>query len=670
LSMTLISSVERQSPELTSSVVVCITPIIMCNHNASGSIGTNKSLGLRRFEPLRLRSLKRVAGRRSRRLSGRFSLLLAGSLLAAPLGTTVLAREATSCEQRAEALLSQMTLEEKIGQMTQVDMNALKDKGHIQKYCFGSMLSGGDSDPADITAQGWLKACEEYQSLALKTRLKIPLLYGIDAVHGHNNVNGAVIFPHNIGLGATRNPALVEEAAHITALEVAGTGMHWAFAPCVAVAQNTSWGRTYESYGEDPKVASELGAAAVRGFQRPLPQGNAVLACAKHFLADGGTQGGVDQGNAVLDEATLRRVHLAPYISALNAGAGSVMVSYSSWNGQKMHGNKHLVTDVLKGELGFQGFVVSDWAAIDQLSPDYKTDIERSINAGLDMVMIPNGPGQKNNYVQFIDLLKQLVAEGKVPQARVDDAARRILRVKYKLGLFEHPFADRTLTEAVGSADHRKVARQCVRESLVVLKNADHALPISKQLKKLAVVGKAADDLGMQCGGWTITWQGQTGEVMRGGTTILSAVRQVVSPATQVTFSKDGSNIEGAEVVLVVVGEQPYAEGKGDRKDLRLSAEDEALVQRAKQTGVRVVTVLLSGRPLVLGPAFDASQALVAAWLPGTEGQGVTDVLFGDCKPSGKLPHPWPGTNGQASGTAEKTGAGEPLFALGFGLRY
>ena len=372
----------------------------------------------------------------------------------------------------------------------------------------------------------------------------------------------------------------------------------------------------------------------------------------------------------MLDEATLRRVHLAPYVSTVNAGVGSIMVSYSSWNGQKMHGNKHLLTDVLKGELGFQGFLVSDWAAIDQLSSDYKTDVERSINAGLDMVMIPNGPGQKNNYVQFIDLLKQLVAEGKVPQARIDDAARRILRVKYKLGLFEHPFADRTLTAAVGSAEHRKVARQCVRESLVVLKNAEHALPLSKKLKTLAVAGKAADDLGMQCGGWTITWQGQTGEVVRGGTTILAAVRQAVSPATQVTFSADGSNLQGAEAVLVVVGETPYAEGKGDRSDLRLSAADVALVQRAKQTGAPVVTVLLSGRPLVLGAALDASQAFVAGWLPGTEGQGVTDVLFGDCKPTGKLSHTWPRTNGQATGAAGKAAAAEPLFALGFGLNY
>jgi beta-glucosidase len=563
-----------------------------------------------------------------------------------------------------------MTLDEKIGQMTQVDMNALKDKGDIEKYAIGSMLSGGDSDPADITAQGWLKACEEYQTHALKNRLKIPLLYGIDAVHGHNNVNGAVIFPHNIGLGATRNAALVEEAEHITALEVAGTGMHWAFAPCVAVAQNLSWGRTYESFSEAPNVASELGAAAVRGFQRPLPQGSVVLACAKHFLADGGTEGGVDQGNAVCDEATLRRLHLAPYIAAVNAGAESIMVSYSTWNGQKMHGNKHLLTDVLKGELGFKGFLVSDWAAIDQLSNDYKTDIERSINAGVDMVMIPNGPGQKNNYVQFIDLLKELVAEGKVPQARIDDAARRILRVKYKLGVFEHPYADPALTAAVGSAEHRKVARECVLQSLVVLKNTDKALPLSKNLKTLAVVGKAADDLGMQCGGWTISWQGHTGEVVRGGTTILSAVRKAVGPDTKVVFSKDGSGLKGAQAVLVVVGETPYAEMKGDRKDLRLSAKDVALVQKAKQSGAPVVTILLSGRPLVLGAALDASQAFVAAWLPGTEGQGVADVLFGDYKPSGKLPHAWPRTNEQATGPAGKAGAGEPLFALGFGLGY
>ena len=504
------------------------------------------------------------------------------------------------CDRKAEALLRQMSLDEKIGQMTQVDMNALKDKANITKYFIGSMLSGGDSDPVDIKPQGWLKGCQEYQDWALKTRLKIPLIYGIDAVHGHNNVDGAVVFPHHVGLGATRNPSLVAQAEYITAEEIAGTGMHWAFAPCVAVAQNIRWGRTYESFGESPELAAELGAAAVKGMQRELPGGGSVLACAKHYMGDGGTKDGIDQGNTVGDEGELRKLHLTPYVAAIKAGAGSIMVSYNSWNGEKMHGHKRLLTDVLKGELGFKGFLVSDWAAIDQLSPDFKSDIEKSINAGLDMVMIPNGPGQKNNYVQFITQLKELVAEGKVPQARIDDAARRILRTKYQMGVFEHPYANPKLTEAIGSAAHRKVARECVRQSLVLLKNDAKALPLSKKLKHLAVVGAAADDLGKQCGGWTVTWQGKSGTVMSGGTTILQAVRQTVK-GTEVTFSPDGSQLQGAEAILVVVGEAPYAEMKGDRTDLRLASEDAALIEKVKRAGVPVITVLLSGRPLVLG---------------------------------------------------------------------
>lgn len=581
-----------------------------------------------------------------------------------------LAPGAQNSDRRAGALLAQMTLDEKIGQMTQADMNAVKDIADIHKFCLGSMLSGGDSDPPDITAQGWLRACRQYQESALQTRLKIPLIYGIDAVHGHNNVKGAVIFPHNIGLGATGNPVLVEEAEHVTALEIAGTGIHWAFGPCVAVAQDLRWGRTYESFSDSPELAARLSAAAVKGFQRPLPNGASVLACAKHFLADGGTQNGVDQGNAVCDEASLRKVHLAPYVAAVRAGAGSIMVSYSSWNGQKMHGNKHLLTDVLKGELGFQGFLVSDWAAIDQLAPDYKTDIEQAINAGLDMVMIPNGPGQKNSYADFISLLKQLVAEGKVPLARIDDAARRILRVKYDIGLFEHPFAAPDLVSAVGSTTHRQIARECVRQSQVLLKNDRQVLPLAKTIRQLAVFGKAADDLGIQCGGWTISWQGQAGQALPGGTTILQAIRQTVSPATKVAFSPDGADLAGADAVLVVIGELPYAEMKGDRADLSLSPQDTALVAKAKQGGVPVVTVLLSGRPLVLGPVLDSTDALLAAWLPGTEGQGVVDVLFGDAKPRGKLPRAWPRDNAQLAHLASAADADKPLFPFGFGLTY
>jgi beta-glucosidase len=569
-----------------------------------------------------------------------------------------------------ESLLSRMTLDEKIGQMVQVDMNALQDKADIQKYFFGSMLSGGGSDPADNLPETWLHAVNEYQSWALKTRLKIPLIYGIDAVHGNNNIDGAVVFPHNIGLGATHNPALVEQAEHVTALEVAGIGVRWAFAPCVAVAQDERWGRTYESFGDSTALVSELGAAAVHGLQGPQLSADSasVLACAKHFIGDGGTQGGVDQGNDVCDEATLRKLYLPPYEAAIKAGVGSIMVSYSSWNGKKMHGNKYLLTDVLKGELGFQGFLVSDWAAIDQISPDYKADVEASINAGLDMIMIPNGPDKPNNYVEFIEDLKDLVADGKVSQARIDDAVRRILRVKFQMGLFENAYTDPKLTAQIGSPAHRAVARECVRQSLVLLKNENKTIPLSKKLKHLVVVGKAADDLGIQCGGWTIDWQGKTGEVTRGGTTILKAVRKAVSPGTTVTFSPDGSELAKADAVIVVVGELPYAEMKGDRKDLHLSPADVALVEKAKSAGAPVTTLLLSGRPLILGAALDASDAFIAAWLPGTEGDGVADVLFGDFKPTGKLPRAWPRNNEGLATVEVQPSASAPLFPSGFNL--
>jgi len=569
-------------------------------------------------------------------------------------------------ERQADALLGKMTLDEKIGQMTQIDLAAIKDKNDITRLFIGSALSGGGSDPVDNLPQTWKRTCDELQAYALKTRLRIPLLYGVDAVHGHNNVDGAVIFPHNIGLGATHNPDLIEKAAIVTAREIAGTGIHWAFAPCVATAQDIRWGRTYESYSDAPELAGEMGAEAAEGLQTKLPGGFRVLACAKHFAGDGGTQGGVDQGNTVCDEATFRRLFIAPYLPSLKEDVGSIMVSYNSWNGQKMHGSKHWLTEVLKNELGFKGFLISDWAAIDQLSSDYKNDIETSINAGLDMVMIPNGPGKANNYVEFVTLLKALVNEGKVSQARIDDAVRRILRAKFQIGLFEHPYASPKLLAEVGSPKHRKVARECVRESLVLLKNENRALPLSRKLHRLAVVGKAADDLGIQCGGWTIDWQGKTGNVTHGGTTILAAIRKAVR-GTEVVYTPEGANLQGADAVVVVVGEQPYAEMKGDRQDLTLPAEDAALIKRARQTGAPVVTILLSGRPLLLGDSLAQSQALIAAWLPGTEGDGVTDVLFGANKPSGKLPRHWPRDNTQyTSGTFSS----QPQFPAGFGLTY
>ena len=571
-------------------------------------------------------------------------------------------------DARVADLLSRMTLDEKIGQMIQADLCCVKDRQDIATYGFGSMLSGGDSKPpGENNPQNWLNTVNDLQSWALKSRLKIPLIYGIDAVHGHNDVVGTTIFPHHIGMGATHDPALVEAAERVTALEVAGTGIRWVFAPCIAVVQDERWGRTYESYGQDPALVSEMGAASVKGFQgdQLTNEPYSILACAKHFIGDGGTQGGHDQGDAVCDEATLQRLYLPPYQAAIKAGVGSIMVSYSSWNGLKMHANKYLLTTLLKGELGFHGILVSDWAAIDEISPDFKMDVATSINSGLDMIMIPNGPGRTNNYVEFYNDLKELVADGEVPQSRIDDAVSRILRIKFQMGLFENPWPDPSLTAQIGSPDHRQVARKCVQESLVLLKNKRHALPLSKNLKHLAVVGRGADDLGMQCGGWTIAWQG-TGQNTR-GTTILQAIRDIVSPETQVTYSPDGNDIKNADAVIVVVGEKPYAEGPGDRTNLDLSMEDAALVTKAKASGAPVTTILISGRPMILGSALPESNAFIAAWLPGTEGEGVADVLFGDAKPTGKLPREWPKNDQQFAANAMR---GKPLFPVGYGLSY
>lgn len=593
------------------------------------------------------------------------------ALFAALVFSGLALRGFAGVDGKVDALLARMTLDEKIGQMMQVSIDALQQDSDVQKYFLGSVLNGGGGGPTNNVPENWLKMVNGYESQALKTRLKIPLIYGVDAVHGHNNVNGAVIFPHNIGLGATHNPALVEQAEHVTALEVAGTGIRWSFAPCVAVAQNERWGRTYESFGSSPELVAEMSAAAVRGFQSDtLSDRSLELACAKHFIGDGGTQDGIDQGNTVCDEATLRKLYLSPYKAAIKSGVGSIMVSFSSWNGKKMSADKYLLTDLLKNELGFKGFLISDWAAIDQLGPDYKSDIEQSLNAGLDMVMIPYGPGHPNNYVEFAQDLKQLVTEKRVPLARVDDAVRRILRIKFELGLFEHPYTDPALTAEIGSPAHRAVARQCVRQSLVLLKNENHILPLSKKIKHLVVVGRAADDLGMQCGGWTITWQGETGNITRGGTTLLAAIHRVVSPQTEVRYSADGNDLAGADAVIAVVGEMPYAEGKGDRTTLNLDASDAALIQKARATGAPVITVLYSGRPLLLGQSLTDSAAFVAAWLPGTEGEGMTDVLFGNYKPTGKLPRPWPENNSQLGKVVFTSSGQTPLFPLGYGLTY
>lgn len=576
----------------------------------------------------------------------------------------------STVDKQAAALLARMTLQEKIGQMVQVDLLALADKEHLAKFTIGSVLSGGDSDPADINPKGWADTYDALQAWALKNRLKIPIIYGIDAVHGHNNVNSAVIFPHNIGLGATRNPKLVERAACITAREVAATGIDWTFAPAVCVVRDERWGRTYEGFAEEPGLVAELGAAAIRGFQSGrLSARTAILACAKHYLGDGGTTGGKDQGDTVCNEPTLRRLFLPPYEAAVRAGVGSAMVSFSSWNGLKMHANRYLITDVLKGELGFRGFVVSDWAAINQLPGDYKDQIETAVNAGIDMFMIPDGPPKQRNYIQFIELLEQLVHEGRVRETRINDAVTRILRIKFELGLFDRPFTDRKLLKTVGSAAHRKVARECVRQSLVLLKNDRDVLPLPKKTRRVHVAGAAADDIGIQCGGWTITWQGKPGRVIDGGTTILQAIRRAVHPATIVTFDPEARDAAGADYIVVVLGEKPYAEGLGDRQDLALPESDLQVLRNVRACGAPVVMVLLSGRPLILGEALELCDSIIAAWLPGTEGDGVADVLFGDYNPTGKLSFSWPRAMSQVPINVGDASY-DPLFPFGYGLRY
>ncbi|MGI5163870.1 glycoside hydrolase family 3 protein [Spirillospora sp. CA-253888] len=563
-------------------------------------------------------------------------------------------------ERRVEALLKRMSLDEKIGQMTQAErQNVTHDD--ITRYRLGSLLSGGGSVPAPNNAASWADMYDGFQRAALATPLRIPLVYGVDAVHGHNNVHGATIFPHNIGLGATRDPELVRRIGRATAEEVAGTGVDWNFAPCLCVARNDRWGRTYESFGEVPELPERM-STIIDGLEDGRPP---ILATAKHYVGDGGTTGGKDQGDTRVSEAELRRIHLAPFRAAVRRGVGSVMVSYSSWNGVKLHGHKYLITDVLKKELRFSGLVVSDYNGIDQIDglPGFTAaEVRTAINAGVDMVMVPA------EWRRFIETLRAEVRAGRVPMARIDDANRRILRQKVRLGLFERPFTDRRYTPTVGSAEHRALARQAVARSQVLLKN-DGALPLARDDNKIFVAGKSADDIGIQSGGWTITWQGSPGNITP-GTTILQGIRQTAGRGTTVAYDKEGHGIDRSyKAAVAVVGELPYAEFRGDRPGgMGLDLADLATLARLRASGVPVVVVLVSGRPLDIAPQLPGWNALLASWLPGTEGRGVADVLFGVTRPTGKLPVTW-----MRSADQQPINVGDgkrPLFPFGHGLTY
>jgi len=570
--------------------------------------------------------------------------------------------------KKVSELIDSMTLDEKVGQMTQIDQRFLDTITDLSTYSIGSLLSGGGSHPKVNEPQAWLDMYNKYQEETLKNRLGIPLIYGIDAVHGHNNVYGATIFPQNIGLGATNNPELVYKISETTSLEVAATGIDWTFSPCLSSPEDYRWGRTYEGFSSDPVLVEKLGKAAVEGYQNALTNsGKKVVACAKHFIGDGNTEFGtgmnglVDRGNTVLTTDELKEKLLPKYQAAIDANVQTIMASYNSWNGVKCHGSKELLTDILKVEMGFEGFVISDWQGIDEIPGNYKSDIITSINAGVDMVMVS---GQGQPYKKFMRLLKENVEEGSISMERIDDAVSRILKVKLRNGLFTNPIVQNDNLQVIGSDDHRNIARQAVRESVVVLKN-ENLIPISKESKSIVVAGRGADNLGMQCGGWTINWQGGQGDITI-GTTILDGIKESVSTETKVIHSKDGTdlgNVSG-DLAIVVIGEDPYTEFFGDKDNLDLLEEDIQTINNLKDKGYKVLVLLISGRPMNIADHLDNWDGFAAIWLPGTEGNGVSDILFGDFQSTGKLSYPWP-LNAEDGANAPEN---DLLYNIGFGL--
>jgi beta-glucosidase len=566
-------------------------------------------------------------------------------------------------EQKVESLLAQMTLDEKIGQMTQVrhfDDITLEE---IKTKFIGSIIHTQGPTPGNNAAE-WQAKFVQLQWLALSTRLGIPMFFGVDAVHGQNTYAGATIFPHNIGLGAANNPKLVEDAAAITAIEAQATGFNWVFSPCVAIPYNEKWGRVYEAFSESTEITTELTKASVRGHQGLPGQPISLIATAKHFIGDGATDFGVEGGNTTLNQEEVYERLLPPYRVAVEAGVGSVMASFNSLDGVPMHAHRTMITDVLKGSLKFEGIVVSDWKAYSRFGGN------NIINAGVDVVMAVEG-----DFNMYVEGVRNGVLSGEISQERIDDAVRRILKQKFRVGLFDNPFPDLSLIPKIGVQAHRDVARQAVRESLVLLKNKNNTLPLKKNAK-IVVVGEFADNSGLQSGGWTVNWQGMT-ENYAGATTILEGIRKFSTG--EVVYDKDGTGNDDADIALIVVGETPYAEFFGDiggvmnKYQLTLTEAHQTLIDTYAAKGIKTAVVLISGRPLVITKQLEQVDAFVAAWLPGSEGDGIAEVLFGAYNFTGKLPHSWPKSEEDYQG---KYGPNfwdrsiEPLFPIGFGLQY
>jgi beta-glucosidase len=562
--------------------------------------------------------------------------------------------------------LAAMTIPEKVGQMVQADVSTAS-REDVREYRLGSITSTVPEGDLGTTA-AWRELFDGYQSAALQTRTAIPVAVGIDAVHGHAYFDGeSVILPHNIGLGATRNPALVGQLARVTARELSATGIRWTFSPTIAVARDIRWGRTYESFGEDVELQRMFASALVRGYQGRDPSADdAVGATAKHFIADGATNDGVDRGDATVSDADIRSMHLPGFVDAIDSGVISIMASFSSVNGEKVHGSRRLLTDLLKTELGFDGVVITDWEGVEMAGLTYR----QSLAAGIDMFMLVKS--WKSGLAEMI----RLVETGEVPMARIDDAVTRILRMKLRLGLFERPFSSAACADAMGSQAHRDLARQAVRESLVLLKNEGGVLPLSRT-RKVIVVGSHADDVAYQSGGWTKKWQGAQRDLyghaarpIEGATSIVDGIRQVIGDDYVVDAGVDGFS-DAADTVIVVVGETPYAEGVGDRaaEQLVLDEGQHELIARYHDAGKRVVTVLISGRPLLVAEQVEQSAAFVAAWLPGSEGRGIAEVLFGHYGFKGKLGFSWPRAVEQIPINVGDPDY-DPLFEYGFGLTY
>jgi beta-glucosidase len=552
---------------------------------------------------------------------------------------------ALAIDERVADLMSRMTIAEKIGQMALIEKNSITNPDDIARYGLGALLSGAGGKPEDNTPQGWLQMVENFQRYSRKTRLGIPLFYGVDANHGHGNVPGATIFPHSIGLAASKDMELVSDVAKATAEEVAATGINWVFSPDLDVVQDIRWGRVYETFGSDPKLVGDLGRAYIEATQSFDQNGLRVAAAAKHYIGNGASEWGsstnknfsIDQGNTNISEDELRRIHLEPFKQAIKADVKSIMVGLNNWKGEKVTFNKYLLTDILKGELGFQGFVFSDWYGVYENEPNKYLALVKAVNAGVDMVMLPF------DYDSLSENIHRALANGDISQSRVDEAVQRILNVKFEMGLFDQAATNGVDAKDIGSQLHRNLAREAVRKSLVLLKN-NNAVPISKKnTRKILVAGSAADNIGVQSGAWTVEWQGIDGNWIPGAS-ILKGIRDTVSKNTKVEYDLRGDFIEQnglADVGIAVVGEAPYAEGWGDKEDPRLSAQDLETIGKLKKISKKVVVIIVSGRPLNIKEYAKEWDAVIAAWLPGSEGQGVADVLFGDYPFVGALPIDW-----------------------------